>query len=306
MRMLRLPIGLAFVAVLGYSYARAAAPIRPHVEYAGMVPHVEALARAIEPDDLVVVESRNASELHVIALPLAYIYDRKVLVLNSPVPDVAVFGAFLDRERPRYRRILFLGSGGTDLVSARWSTEPVTSARFSVPEYESTRDRLPRAPRDKKFDYTLYEFLPPRPPADAFDLDIGGPDDVNTVRFQAKEVTEGHTVRWTGARSYLWVPRLAADDRTLTMWMNNGGRPAAAPPARVSVRVGDIVLGTVTVGSGFAPYEFPIPAAIAGAAAASSEPVQFTIETATWNPLHVLGTPDDRDLGVMVDRVTVK
>jgi hypothetical protein len=72
------------------------------------------------------------------------------------------------------------------------------------------------------------------------------------------------------------------------------------------VRVGDIVLGTVTVGSGFAPYEFPIPAAIAGAAAASSEPVQFTIETATWNPLHVLGTPDDRDLGVMVDRVTVK
>jgi hypothetical protein len=28
--------------------------------------------------------------------------------------------------------------------------------------------------------------------------------------------------------------------------------------------------------------------------------------TPQWNPARVLGSPDDRDLGVMLDRVTIK
>ena len=40
-----------------------------------MIPRLEALAHpSIHEDDLLVVESRNASDLHVLALPLADIY----------------------------------------------------------------------------------------------------------------------------------------------------------------------------------------------------------------------------------------
>ena len=99
--------------------------------------------------------------------------------------------------------------------------------------------------------------------------------------------------------------------------MDDGGRPAAAPPAEVSVSLQlgfeagkppsvDRVLGTVRVGRGFNPYTVAIPADLSDTAASAHEPVRLKLATAVWNPHQVLGSGDDRDLGVMVDRVTVK
>lgn len=305
-RLIRGPIGIAFLAVLGFEYARVARPILPHVEYAGIVQHLERLASFVHPDDLLIVESRNASENHVLALPLAYIYDRQVLVLSNPVPDKATFAAFLDRVAPKYGRVLFLGGGGTDLLSTRWSARPIASDRFQVPEYDSPRDAYPRYVRGKKFDYTVYAFGPPVDQDAPFSLDIGFDDDLNVLRFNAKEITEGRTIRWTRARSFISITRMHTGDHRITLWMSNGGRPPAAPAARVIATLGDVVLGSVDVRSGFAPYTFDIPPPLAAADAAAHEPVRLTLETVTWNPLKVLGTPDDRDLGVMVDRVAVQ
>ena len=39
---------------------------------------------------------------------------------------------------------------------------------------------------------------------------------------------------------------------------------------------------------------------------AVDDPVELRLVTATWNPHQVLGTPDDRNVGVMVDRVAVR
>jgi hypothetical protein len=67
------------------------------------------------------------------------------------------------------------------------------------------------------------------------------------------------------------------------------------------------VLGTVTVGNdGFQPYTVDIPPALASTAAARGEPVRLKLATTVWVPRKVLGTPDDRDLGVMVDRIAVQ
>jgi len=60
------------------------------------------------------------------------------------------------------------------------------------------------------------------------------------------------------------------------------------------------------VGNGFAPYSFPIPPDLARRAAAVDDPVELRLVSATWNPHQVLGTPDDRNVGVMVDRVAVR
>ena len=60
------------------------------------------------------------------------------------------------------------------------------------------------------------------------------------------------------------------------------------------------------VETGFKPYTLDIPPALAAALAATREPVQLRIETAPWVPEEVLGTPDDRQLGVMVDKVTLR
>jgi hypothetical protein len=303
-RLIRGPIGIVFLALLAAHYARVSKPILGHVEYAGIIPRLERLAAKIHDDDLLVVESRNASDVHVLALPLAYVYARHVLVLASPVPDKTTFAAFLDRAHARYRRVLFMGGGGTDLLSSRWSVEPVASERFQIPEYDSPRDAYPRIVREKEFDYSLYAFAPPLPPTGTFELDIGVGDDLNVLRFHAKEQSEGHTFRWSRDRSYITIGAVAPGSHTLTLWMSNGGRPAAAPPADVTLLLGTRRLGTVRVDNGFAPYTFDMPAD-AAASLARGEPVRLMLETTVWNPLKTLGSPDDRDLGVMVERVKV-
>jgi hypothetical protein len=305
-RAIRGPIGIVFLAILAVQYARAAKPVVEHVEYEGMIPQLEQLAGRVGDRDLLVVESRDAgSDVHVLALPLAYVYSRNVLVLANPTPDKAMFARFLDSTRGRYDRVLFLGGGGTDLLSSRWSVAPLAGERFRVPEYESARNAYPRSVRFKDFEYTLYAFgAPSTGPADA-SLDVGVNDDLNVIRFHAKEETEGRTFRWSGRQSAIIVSRIPADARTLALWISDGGRPAAAPAADVTVDLGGRPLGVVHVSGGFKEYDLDIPPDVA-AAAATGEPVRIGLRTPTWNPLAILGRDDDRNLGVMVDRVTVR
>jgi hypothetical protein len=300
------PIGVVFLVLLAASYARAARPIMPHVEYAGVIPKLEQLASLVGDDDLLIVESRNSSDAHVLALPLAYIYARHVLVLASPVPDKTVFAAFLDHVGRRYRRVLFMGGGGTDLLSPKWSVSPEQSDHFHIPEYDAPFDAYPRFVRQKEFDYTIYAFGPPSHDDKPVDLDVGVNDDLNVLRFHAKELTEGRTFRWSRDRSYLTLIGLRPDSHTITIWMSNGGRPPAAPPADVTLLVGTRTLGTAHVLNGFGPYEFALPSDVVANASASGEPLRLQLTTTVWNPEQTLGTPDDRYLGVMVDRVAVR
>ena len=301
-------IGVVFVAMLAVHYGGASRPLLNHVEYAGIIPKLEELARTVGDDDLLVVESRNAEgDVHVLALPLAYVYARHVLVLNSPRPGKAAFAAFLEWARTRYRRVLFIGGGGTDLLSHRYGVRAIGSERFQVPEYDSPLNAYPQGVRRKEFDYGLYEFTPLQPGDSLwFDLDVGVRDDLHVLRFHAKEETEGRTFRWTRATSYVSVTTIRPSSRELTLWMNDGGRSRVAPPAEVSVFLQNQLLGSVRVATGFAPYMLPIPADLARRASEFGDPVELKLVTSTWNPHNVLGGPDDRDLGVMVDRVAVR
>jgi hypothetical protein len=306
-RFIRVAIGLAFIGLLATQYVRASTSVLAHVEYAGVIAKLEALSAQIGDRDLVIVESRNASDTHLLALPLAYIYARNVLVLNSPKPDKAAFGGFLTWARTRYDRVLFMGGGGTDLLSSAWTARALASERFQIPEYDAPADAYPRFVRHKEFDYSLYELARPDSdgPATPFDLDIGVNDDLYVVRFHAKEQTEGHTFRWSRARSMISVG-IRPDSREILLWMSDGGRPPAADPADVTVALDNTILGTVRVARGFTAHVVPIPAGLAERLSAAGGTHELTITTSVWNPEIVLGTPDSRELGVMVDRIAVK
>jgi hypothetical protein len=199
-----------------------------------------------------------------------------------------------------------MGGGGTDLLSSQWSVRPVSSERFQIPEYDAPSRAYPKFVRRKEFDYSLYVFGPPSRDRPRFDLDVGVSDDLNVIRFDAKERTEGRTFRWSQDQSFVVISRINPDDRTVAIWMSDGGRPPAAPPADVTVVLDGRTLGSVRVGGGFAEYDLAIPGDLAAQLAAAGEPVRLALRTTVWNPSQVLGTPDDRDLGVMVDRVAVR
>jgi hypothetical protein len=305
-RMTWVPPVLALLP-LAWHFWSATSPIRDHVEYAGVIPRLERLAARFGDRDLVLIESRNASDMHVLALPLAYIYARNVLVLNSPRPDRTAFGRFLESALDRYEHVYFVGGGGTDLLSRDVAVRAVASERFQVPEYESPRNAYPQRVRQKEFDYGVYQLLPGSgSQAPWFALDVGTMDDLHVVRFHAKEQLDGRTFRWSRDVSYVTLLGMRADSRTLVLWLNDGGRPPGAPPARVTVSIENRQLGEVTVARGFAPYTFGIPPEIAAAAGASGDPARLRLGTATWNPRNLLGVGDDRELGVMVDRVEVR
>jgi hypothetical protein len=295
-------------------------PLQHHVEYGGLIPKLEQVVKQFGDRDLVIVESRNASDLHVLALPLAYIYARNVLVLNSQRPDPFLFGEFLKWARTQYDTVYFMGGGGTELLSKNVGIQPVASERFQIPEWQSAYNAMPRGLRHKEFDYSVYRLV--TSPAGAIPagaspagaaagatvaLDVGFEDDLNVVHFHAKETdAHGTTYRWTRDRSYISLLGLRPENRTLELVMNDGHRPPRIPPAHVQVLLNDHLLGELDVKPDFHTYTLAIPPEVAAAAAKSETLARLTLVTNTWRPRDVLGTPDDRDLGVMVDRVDVR
>src|SRR5262249_49790991 len=137
-------LGLLLLAVVAFRFWGATTAILHHVEYAGLIGRVEHLADTFGNEDLVLVESRGGSDVHVLALPLAYIYGRNVLVFASTAPDKAIFREFVSWARERYQRIFFIGTGGTELLSRSMKVVPVSGERFQVPEYESPVNAYPK------------------------------------------------------------------------------------------------------------------------------------------------------------------
>jgi hypothetical protein len=307
-RLVRPLLGGVFLVLLAMQFARVSRPLQGHVEYEGLIPRVESLAQRFGDDDLVIVESRDAGgDTHVFGLPLAYIYARNVLVLNSARPDKALVASFIDWARARYKRVFFVGGGGTDLLSYNYGVAARGGERFQVPEYQSALNAFPRSVRQKEFEYGLYEFTDPGERSEGwFDLDVGTNDDLHVLRFRAKESADGRSFRWTQGTSAISVTTIAASAREVTIIMSDGGRPAGTPPAMVDVFLHDQLLGRIQVAGGFRPYSLAIPRDLAQRAADSTEPVQLRLRSTLWNPSRALGSPDDRDLGVMLDRVTIK
>lgn len=306
-RVARHGIGLVLLLLFAQRLLHATQPVLHHVEYAGLIPHLEQLAATFGDEDLVIVESRNASDTHVLALPLAYVYARNVLVLSSPAPPKDEFRGFLSWALQRYKRVFFMGGGGggTELLSRSIGVKAVLGERFQVPEYEPALNAYPRGPLRKEFDLSVYEFQPGSAGDAPFSLDVGEADDLYVRRFYAKEGSPGRSIRWTRDVSFISTVGMQATNRTVTIWMDDGGRPDSAPPAAVSVSLGDRLLGTVKVGSGMHPYAFDIPPDLASALSRADDAAPLRLETRTWNPSRIAGN-DNRDLGVMVDRVEIR
>jgi hypothetical protein len=302
-------IGMLAVVFLGQRYLAASQPIRTHIEYADVIPHIERLAAEIGDGDLVIVEGRGASDLHTLALPLSYIWARNVLVMYSARPNKPQLVEFLAWARNKYTNVYFVGGGGTDLLAPGIRLETIRSEAFTVPQYELTHyAAYPSKPRTKPFNFTLYRFVEGSMDEGAFRIDVGAADDLHVIRFHGKERwgKEATTFRWTRDRSYFSVPKVSADNRALIVRMGNGGRPAKIAPPRVTVFLDDRAIGKTQVDGHFADYSFAIPAELAAALSKRTAAAEIRIESTTWTPRDVLGNADERQLGVMIDRAEIR
>ena len=298
--------GTAFVGWLGWQYATATISIFRHVEYAGLTEQLDTLSRRFGDHDLVLVESRNSSDAHVLAAPLAYIYGRHVLQVLSPRPDREAFDRFCQWATGTFAHVYFLADGGTDITPNGIAITPAASQRFEVPEYESALNAYPRGIRLKKFTLSVFLLSRSDRPAIKTDIEVGKLDDVWVLRFYAKERDGEVNFRWVRNMSFVSLMGIAPDSHGVTLRMSSGGRPARAGAARVQVYLNDHLLGDVEVADGFHDYTVPITPEIAEEAAHRPRASVLRLMSTTWSPKEILGGPDDRQLGVMLERVRVE
>jgi len=301
-----LAIPAAVLAFIGWTFIGATRPLLRHVEYAGLIPAVEQLARGFGERDLVLIEPRYSSDAHVLATPLAYIYARHVLLFSSPRPDRAHVEQFLRWAAGAYDHVYLLAEGGLDIASPTLGITPVGNRRFSIPEYESSRNAYPREVRQKKFNLNTYRLLPGERAAPVTDIDVGGFDDLWVLRMFARQEQDGVTYRWVRNLSYVSLLGVTPTARAIVLRAGDGGRPARAGEAQVQVYLNDHSLGTVSVRGGFAEYRLPIPPEVAADAAGRAGASIVRLVCTTWSPKTILGGSDDRALGVMLDRIRVE
>jgi len=294
----------AVVVFVGASFAAASRPLFRHVEYAGMIPALERLAAGFGDRDLVLVEPRNASDAHVLATPLAYIYARHVLVFSTPRPNRAQLEQFLSWAGGAYDRVFLVADGGFAFASPRIGVTPVRIEQFAVPEYESVRNGYPDEVRQKPFDLYLYQ-LQPLTHARTVDIDVGAYDNAWVFRMFTRQAQDDVTYRWLTGRSFVSLP-VEATTRAIVFRCGDGGRPAAAGAAEVQVFLNDHAVGAFTVKGGFADYRVELPPDVALEAAGGPLSPLVRLVSTTWVPRAVLGTPDDRALGVMLDRIRLE
>lgn len=301
-----LVVPMALIGFVGWQSAAASRPLRRHVEYAGVIPALEKLAGRFGERDLVLVEPRYSSDTHVLATPLAYIYAKHVLLVSSPRPDPARFQRFLDWASRAYERTYLLTESGLDVASPSMAASAVANERFTVPEYESLWNEFPHGARPKKFNINVYRLSRTDAVIPRTDLDIGGFDDLWVLRVFAREEQDGVTFRWIRNLSYVSLAGVPAAARALVLSASSGGRPGAAGEARVQVFLNDHSLGSVIVTGGFSEYRLAIPPSVAEEAAGGSGLSTVRLLCTTWSPGKILGGADDRELGVMLDRVRVE
>jgi hypothetical protein len=299
--------GTAMMIAAGWHFVQQTKPILAHVEYAGVIPRLEAVAAQIHDDDLVIIESRGASDVHALALPLAYVYAKNVVVLGTDLPEPADVTRFVDWAMRRFSRVLYMGGGGSRLLNRTLDARVFGEEVIRVPEYERSWGHFPAAVRWKSFVFTLFQLVPfSRLPAEAR-VDVGVADELAVTGFYTREQNSEWRFRWTSKRSSISLRLPAYRVSTLTIWMGNGGRPSGAPPARVTVFAGGRQVGSALVTtSSIRAYEFPIPLEAVDEAAEGEGFLLVRLETSTWNPHDTLGTIDDRNLGVMVTRVELR
>jgi hypothetical protein len=298
-------VGAALIVALGWHFWARTRPIRRHVEYAGLIPRLEQMAGSFGDDDLVLFETRGVADTHVLALPLAYIYARNVMVFAPADPEGPMLREFLLWARSRYKRVLFVGGGGMEMPRSVGFT-PLSGTRFWIPEYESLRSGYPRRVKLKEFEIGIYEMHPEPEHRDEFDLDIGEDDALYLRGFHSDERhPNGEPYRWTRRESSIDIRATLTEGR-VTIWMGAGGRPPAARPARVDVSIDGRRLGSATVAAPVAPYDFVIPPETLQAIRDSPKAVRLELGVNTWNPARLLAAKDDRDLGVIVERVLVR
>ena len=206
-----------------------------HVEYAGALDQLAAIASEFKPGDVVLFRGEGRDTPDLVATPLKYAYGLDTFAIRStdPGPYAAQLADYVRRWQAQGRQVyLVLGANG-GVALPGWQPVRVGSATLHLPEFQQLRDQKPSVPLEFTFDFTTYRLDPPSsaPPTTTVAVD----DFTSQLRgFFHPEAINGVMAAWTDGDAVLRLPWPSAGQQlALTIDLAAGAsRPATLGPAR--------------------------------------------------------------------------
>ncbi|MFN8480732.1 MAG: hypothetical protein U0074_23205 [Kouleothrix sp.] len=287
----------------------------PHVEYAGALDQLAAIAGQFAPGDVLLFRGEGRDTPDLVATPLKYAYGLDTFVVRSTDPGryAAQLGDYVRRWQAQGRQVyLVLGANGSLQLPGLRAVQ-VGPAALRLPEFQQLRDQKPSLPQEFSFDFMVYRLEP----AAAEPAALIAPDDfIAQLRgFYHPEQINGATVAWTDGDAVLRMP-WPQQAATLTLELAPGAtRPAALGPARACVSyqpAADFAQPTTPflheqcfdLRPGMQRYQYALD--LAGTPAPPTGALLLRIASPTWVPAEAdAAQHDQRRLGVEFGGVRV-
>jgi len=311
-------IGLT-VLLVGF-FAVTNRQLYSHVEYAGALDQLEALAHNFHPGDVLLFRGEGRDTPDLVATPLKYAFGLDTFAIRSGDPGkyAVELAHYVQHWQAQGRQVyLVLGpNGAVELPGLR----PVRlgPASLRLPEFQQLRDQKPSLAQEFNFDFVIYRLVsstavPETPHVIAVD------DYSAQVRgFYHTERIDGATVAWTNGDAVLrlpWPPDNAPQELTVEL-AAGVARPAQLGPARVclsfrpeaSFALVDAPFAGEQCfdlkGSGMAGYRYAIDPR--GQPVPATGALLLRIASPTWSPAALDTVQHDaRQLGVQFGGITV-
>ncbi len=286
-------------AFLFAAFLRDTVPLFRHRDWGGAVRFVQDVARRFGPDDVLVFEQPKS--IHLLSLPLWAVHGLPVLEMARFKPEPERLQHLVRSFRTRYRNVYFVhtSASGSDLCGV--FLERVQPFSFGTWEWERAYAAKPRRPTFHALNFTVSRVVPPEqiqvPPLPL--VDVGGTDDVQVSGFYDKEGGGDLTYRWTGPCASVYLPG-ARGGASLVIRTSTGRRPASRP-AQVVASLNGVRLGVFASGPAWEEHVLALPDPL------PPGPRVLRLDVPAWRPVHTdPGAGDERDLGVMVDRLEIR
>ena len=209
-----------------------------HVEYAGALDQLAAIAGEFKPGDVVLFRGEGRDTPDLVATPLKYAFGLDTFAIRStdPGPYAAQLAEYVRRWQAQGRQVfLVLGANGSVALPGLQPVR-VGSATLRLPEFQQLREQKPSVPLEFAFDFATYR-LEPAGGAPAGTTVAVGDFTAQLRGFYHPEAIGGATVAWTNGDAVLRLPwPRAGRQLAVTLDLAAGAtRPAALGPARACV-----------------------------------------------------------------------
>ena len=279
---------------------------RPSLAVVGQPLWDEALAQTAQvarlfPDQAVVLVSPDLAGTH-IQTSLAYLHDVDAILVQERNPDDQVLRRVIGDWLAHGRAVfLALGPQEFSFFAPDLVLEAVGTAHIDLRVLERTRTRAPQAVVSTPIQLQLFQ-VTQTVERDHPVVDVGTPADDLLYDLQGfhgperdREDPARGTFRWTGPQASLTLP--GGEAVTLVV---AGTRPPGTPPAEISVRIGEQLVGERVLG------ETPQAIRLALPETGAQGQIDLTIQSTVFQPRSLGLSPDPRDLGVRLYRVAVE